>query len=497
MKLYYTCYGATLPGRMQSYLKGSLADNEDAASMTSDHTIETHRSVLKRESAAIGESVVSGDDGSTACRVKDSKLPRMSLRLNLSWTLLGNLVYTGCQWSMLMVITKLGTPQLVGRFSLGLAITAPVITLASCQLRMVQATDARRDYSFSNYLTARLACLVPAVVAIFIISILSGHSSAVVAVVMAIALAKSFESVSDIYYGLIQQHERMDLVSKSKIIKGVLSLGALTAGIYFTRDVFWASVCLAVAWGIVLLGYDVRNGGRILRHYPQGRKWEAPLRQNWRAVGALIWLALPLGVAGLLNSLRTNIPRYYVVGYLGEANLGLFSAVAYLMVAVLAVVYAIGESAAPRVARYYAEGRVKAYTALLAKLSGLAVCWGLAGVGMSWLWGERLLAILFTPEYARAADVLVLVMVATTVTSVAAVMNYAMMAARSIAVQLPIFTLVCATTAIVCNFAVPASGISGAAQGLLAGAAVHLSLSFIVVYRAIRKLKANQDKLSG
>ena len=465
--------------------------------MTSDHTIETRRSGLGHERTVTGGSEVYGNEGSAACHSKDAELPRMSLRLNLSWTLLGNLVYTGCQWSMLMVIAKLGTPQLVGRFSLGLAITAPVITLASCQLRMVQATDARRDYSFSDYLTARLACLIPAVVTIFIISILSGHSSVVVAVIMAIALAKSFESVSDIYYGLIQQHERMDLVSKSKIIKGVLSLGALAAGIYFTRDVFWASVCLAVAWGIVLLGYDVRNGRRILKWYPQGREWKATLRQNWRAVGALIWLALPLGVAGLLNSLRTNIPRYYVVGYIGEADLGLFSAVSYLMVAVLAVVYAIGESAAPRIARYYAEGRVRAYTGLLAKLSGLAVCSGLAGVGVSWVWGERLLAILFTPEYARASNALVLVMVATTVTSVAAVMNYAMTAARSIGVQLPIFALVCAATAIVCNFTVPDHGISGAAEGLLAGSAVHLSLSFIVVYRALRKLKPNQNKLAG
>jgi hypothetical protein len=57
-----------------------------------------------------------------------------SLRRNFSWTLLGNVVYSGCQWAMLMVLAKLTRPDQVGQFSLGLAVTAPVILLAGLQL---------------------------------------------------------------------------------------------------------------------------------------------------------------------------------------------------------------------------------------------------------------------------------------------------------------------------------------------------------------------------
>jgi hypothetical protein len=46
-------------------------------------------------------------------------LPRLSLRLNFSWTMVGNFVYAGCQWGMLMVLAKLGTPEIVGTFALG------------------------------------------------------------------------------------------------------------------------------------------------------------------------------------------------------------------------------------------------------------------------------------------------------------------------------------------------------------------------------------------
>jgi len=48
------------------------------------------------------------------------------LRVNFSWTLVGNIVYAGCQWGMLTVLAKIGTTEMVGQFALGLAITAPV-----------------------------------------------------------------------------------------------------------------------------------------------------------------------------------------------------------------------------------------------------------------------------------------------------------------------------------------------------------------------------------
>ena len=45
--------------------------------------------------------------------------PRPSLRQNFSWTLLGNVVYAASLWGILVLLTKVGDPATVGRFSLG------------------------------------------------------------------------------------------------------------------------------------------------------------------------------------------------------------------------------------------------------------------------------------------------------------------------------------------------------------------------------------------
>jgi hypothetical protein len=50
----------------------------------------------------------------------------LSLRRNFAWTVLGNVTYAACQWGMLVALAKLGSPEMVGQFALGLAIGAPV-----------------------------------------------------------------------------------------------------------------------------------------------------------------------------------------------------------------------------------------------------------------------------------------------------------------------------------------------------------------------------------
>lgn len=80
----------------------------------------------------------------------------LTLRRNFSWTFVSNVVYAACQWGMLVVIAKLGSPEMVGQFTLGLAVTAPVMLFTSLHLRAVQATDAKQQYIFGDYLGLRL-----------------------------------------------------------------------------------------------------------------------------------------------------------------------------------------------------------------------------------------------------------------------------------------------------------------------------------------------------
>ena len=85
------------------------------------------------------------DDGNA------SRVAPLSLRANFRWTFAGNLIHALSHWGMLTVLARLGGPEMVGQFVLGLAVAAPIMALSMLQLRTVQVTDARGQYPFADY----------------------------------------------------------------------------------------------------------------------------------------------------------------------------------------------------------------------------------------------------------------------------------------------------------------------------------------------------------
>jgi O-antigen/teichoic acid export membrane protein len=405
--------------------------------------------------------------------------PAPSLRRNFAWTLAGNVVYAGCQWGMLVVLAKLGRQEGLGQFSLGLAVTAPVLMLTNLNIRGVQATDARHEYAFGDYLGLRLVATAVALLVITTISFLAGYDPMTQLVILAVGLAKAIESVSDVFYGLLQQHERMARIAVSMMIKGPLALAVLGGLVGLTGNVLWGALGLAATWALVLALYDVPSGAGVLGG---AAPWRA-LRPRWApaTLGRLTYLALPLGVVMFLISLNTNIPRYFVENHLGLRELGVFAALWYLTMAGGMVELAIGHAAHARLARLWAVGDRGGFRSLLLRQLGAAGLLGAAAAGIAAVLGRPLLWLLYGPEYADHAALLTWILAGAAVGYVASQLNFGMTAARRFFVQAPLFLAVNAVTLAACAVFIPAFGLYGAAFAMAASSCFQLAAAGLVM----------------
>ncbi len=291
--------------------------------------------------------------------------------------------------------------------------------------------------------------------------------------------------------------ERMDRTARSMIIKGVLSLLALSVGVYLTGSVLWGAVGLALAWMVVLLGYDVRSSRMILNQPEQAGKappsdndiTASALQPRWepRTLWTLALTALPLGFVMMLISLNTNIPRYFIEARLGEAQLGIFAAMAYLMVAGTAVVNALGQSAAPRMSCYYADGRYGAYLHLLGKLVLISASLGTAGIIVALVAGQLVLNLLYGPAYAVHADVFLWIVIAGAINYTVGVSNYAVIAARIFWLQLATSAISVLAIIMLSFLLIPVAGLKGAALVLVIGSLIRLLLKATEIGWALRR----------
>lgn len=427
----------------------------------------------------------------------------LSLRANFSWTFAGNVIYAACQWGMLVVLAKLGNPEMVGEFGLALAITGPIFMFANLRLWHIQATDARVQYRFGDYLGLRLITTMMALVLIAGFMLFPVFRWETALVLLSFGIARTFDALSEVNYGLLMQCERLDRVAKSMMMRGPLSFIALGIGVYVTGNVVWGVFGLAAGWALVLFFYDTRSTSLVLKHWPKdiscsggAREQDYAIRPHWEKniIMEMAWLALPLGIVTLLISLNVNIPRYFVEGCLGKRELGIFVALASIQQVGPTVVTALGSSASARLSRYYASGESVGFRNLLVKLVGISTLLGVAGVVVALIAGRKILSLIYGPEYALVG-LLVWLMAAAGIDYLASTLHFGMMAARYFRVQLPLFLIVTGVVVLACIWLVPLYGLSGAAMALLLAGLVRVLGSLGIVLHAFGAMRKDDSRI--
>src|SRR5579859_828437 len=118
------------------------------------------------------------------------------LKTDFTWVLAGNIFYSACQWLIVVVLAKLGTPQKLGEYAWGLAISAPIVLFANFQLRSLLASDVGDRFRFAQYLTFRLLSLSAAVGIVAIVAGMGGSGEKATVIIL-VAVAQAVELVSE------------------------------------------------------------------------------------------------------------------------------------------------------------------------------------------------------------------------------------------------------------------------------------------------------------
>jgi O-antigen/teichoic acid export membrane protein len=302
-----------------------------------------------------------------------------------------------------------------------------------------------------------------------------------------VGVAQAIEMVSDIYYARLQLHDRMDRIAKSLILRAVLSAIGLTVGVYLTGNLLWGIAGVAAARFLVFAGYDVLQAAQ-----GQAGSWDASalaaLRPRWDAKvqGELLRCSFPLGIVAALVALHSSIPRLFIENSLGERELGIFAALAFLLGAGSMAVVSLGQSAFARLARLYAGGDLQGFLRLLGKLLVWGGALGVSGIVVAQLAGQEILAFLFRPEYAERAALLPWIMAAGTVGYMAQFLGFGMTAARFNHPQVGLFVFTNLVLAAVCYELVPRDGLQGAIFAMLIASIVQFTGSLIILAVRLR-----------
>lgn len=406
----------------------------------------------------------------------------LSVWRNFSSYLVGVALYYLTQWGLVIVLAKLGSPATVGQFTLALAIASPVFLLTNLELATVQTSDLSNERTFGDYLGLRLLCSLAGALIILSIAWFSESGREIMSIMIWVTCAKFVETLSELCYGHLQKHERLDVVARSLLIRGLVSLAVMTIIFAATGDLAAGVVGQLVVWSIVFLGHDlvmIRRIQSIRPRFQTGLMWS-----TFRT-------AFPLGAVAGVNGLAVQVPRYAVETFLGKHELGIFSAIASIAMMSSLITLAISRSTLPRLVKLYERMDMPAFKRLILRIMSSGAAIGVIGVVGALLFGNLLLTIVYSEAFAAQSQILVIAMINVGILATFSPVANGLLATKRFGIQIPIQLLKLLAVVLACLVLVPLFGTVGAAWATAISSVVSVSGYSLLLWRAMRRVGQN------
>jgi O-antigen/teichoic acid export membrane protein len=412
----------------------------------------------------------------------------LSLRHNFVWTWIGNGVYFATQWGLLVVLAKFGNINLVGQYSLASAIVAPIMIFSQMQLRQVVVTDARNEYQYSDYYWCRVICTLFALITTSIIILILGYSWDMSLIMLLLTFAKCFESMSDIIYGKLQKFNRMDYIAISMMIKGVLTLVLFCIILWIMQNLIWALLGTVLVWASIYFFFDVK----LANKFPKDGMFD--IRRILAAFKQIFWLSLPLSFNSALVSLSGYMPRYFLEYNYGKDAVGLFSIASAPLMFIVLFHNSIGQAIMAPAAVYFQNRELHKFKMLTFKITAIFLFIGILFTATFAIFGEKLMSIIFSPQYISTVPVLIIMSLGVTLNGFSVFGFMVIVAGRMFKLQLINIIVTVAVQIPLCYFLIKKFGLMGAGWADFSKTMVSMSFLIIAGFVAYKSMQKENGK---
>ena len=392
-----------------------------------------------------------------------------------------NLIYAICQWIPVAILARLATAEDVALYTLGLSVPAPVMMFAQLNLRNVLASDVSNRLPFATYRNMRFAAMGLGFVAVGLMLLVQARESGLAILLGAAALG--FEWIGDIHQGELQRQNRTTMAAYSVLFRGVLTVTALTAGLWMGWGVHGALALTIASRFSVWFLFERTAVGSTNEPSPAGA---------WQMLLATAW---PLGLVMMIGSVSSNLPRYLAEGFIGHNALAAFAVVWSLAALGNLVVNSIGQAAMSPLARVAASGDAAGFAKIAWILGGGGFALGAIAVFCGQFLGAWVLRLLYGATYEQHQTLLVAVLGAAGFGYAASLMGTVITAARRFREQIPIQVAALLAGVIAGFWAMPLFGISGVAVALAASNITQLGGELIVLRFALRDMESSTPEV--
>lgn len=406
---------------------------------------------------------------------------------NFSWNAVGSAVNSITSLFLLMIVTQILGTRDAGLFAIAFTSAQILLSLGLYGIRNYQVTDIFRMYSSGVYLSVRIATSIIMLVVGFLFSMLSHYDLQKTALVCVLVICKISESLSDIFYGIMQKKGKLYIAGISMTLRAVLSITAFFFSLLMVRNLLFSCMLMMVAGYIPLILIDLPVSKREDTIVPLFDK---------RKMFDLLRTCFPLFSVAMLTIVIMNLPKYVIDRTMSEDFQAIYNIIVTPGTTIALFSQIIVQALLVKLANFHSKSQMRKFLSMIYRIILLIILFTGCCLLLFAFWGDDILLLLYGINLAAYIPQLLIVFVGAMFCSIAGILSVALTTLRITRVQLYLFLINLIFAFGISIYLIPRFGLMGATGSYFLIMLFQMMLYAFVFVRTIYTTKKWAEELN-
>lgn len=237
------------------------------------------------------------------------KLPLKSEKKNFIFNMVGSLTNAAVSVLLLVVVSHIAGGAAAGVFSIAYSTAQMMYTICVFEMRNIQVTDAKREFSFSDVAMFRIITIVLMWLFFAVFAAVRGYNGEKLCLMIFLTAYMSLMSISDLFQGNMHLNGYLNLAGKSLACEVAIAAVAFTVILALTKNLLLSVAAIIVVVVIWILLYDIPFSNNFAKIKPVF---------NFTTQKNMFLCALPLFLSSFMHQYIFNSPKYAIDSILTE-----------------------------------------------------------------------------------------------------------------------------------------------------------------------------------
>lgn len=398
---------------------------------------------------------------------------------NFLWNIIGTTASAFNSLFFMIAITRINGLEDAGIFTIAFSTACILYMIGIYAGRIYQVTENNDKISDTDYIVNRLISSGAVIIIVILFVIFKGYNLYKSTIFVALSTYKALEAISEVFYGILQKNDLLNIVGKSSFIKAITSLIAFVIVDLITKNVLLSSISISIIYILVIFLYDIKKTKNVIDCKKFNCKRAISIFKSGFFTFAISFLGLYM----------TNAPKYAIDKFLTEDIQAIFGIIIMPATVMGLVAQFLIHPYLNQIFELYKNGNLIKLKKLLYRIIASILIIGIICSIAGYTLGTQVLGIIYGLNLGIYKIQLFIILIGATFYTLAGIISPVLITMRCTKIQFVVYVIMALIELILCNVLVMKIGFNGAIWAYFITMFLYCITFFIVAMKVINSKK--------